>query len=60
MADPTMELHNANGALIASNDNWQTTIIGGIITSNQVQDIQNSGHAPGAQGNRRSSQTATG
>ena len=46
MADPTLELHNANGALIASNDDWQTTIIGGIITSNQVQDIQNSGHAP--------------
>jgi len=43
-----LELHNANGALIASNNNWQTTIIGGIITSNQVQDIQNSGHAPGA------------
>ena len=47
MCDPTLELHNANGALIASNDNWQTTIIGGIITSDQVQDIQNSGHAPG-------------
>jgi Alpha-galactosidase, CBM13 domain len=46
MADPTLELHNATGALIASNNNWQTTIIGGIITSNQVQDIQNSGHAP--------------
>ena len=46
MADPTLELHNANGALIASNNNWQTTIIGGIITSNQVQDIQNSGYAP--------------
>jgi Alpha-galactosidase, CBM13 domain len=47
MADPTMELHNANGALIASNDDWQTTIIGGIITSDQVQDIEDSGHAPG-------------
>src|SRR5206468_4554008 len=47
MADPTLELHDANGALIASNNNWQTTIIGGIITSSQVQDIQNSGHAPG-------------
>jgi hypothetical protein len=46
LADPTLELHNGNGALIASNDNWQTTIIGGIITSDQVQDIQNSGHAP--------------
>ena len=46
MADPTLELHNGNGALIASNNNWQNTIIGGIITSNQVQDIQNSGLAP--------------
>src|SRR2546430_8553679 len=47
LADPTLELHDGNGALIASNDNWQTTIIGGIITHDQVQDIQNSGHAPG-------------
>jgi YVTN family beta-propeller protein len=46
LADPTLELHNATGALIASNDNWQQTIIGGIITSNQVSTIQNSGHAP--------------
>ena len=35
------------GALIASNDNWVTTIIGGIITANQVRDIQASGHALG-------------
>jgi hypothetical protein len=41
-----LELHNGNGALIASNDNWQQTIIGGIITQDQVQSIQNSGHAP--------------
>ena len=46
LADPTLELHNGNGTLIASNNNWQQTIIGGIITQNQVQDIQNSGHAP--------------
>ena len=46
MANPTLELHNAAGELLGSNDNWQTTIIGGIITSNQVSDIQNSGHAP--------------
>jgi len=46
LADPTLELHNENGAVIARNDNWQHTIIGGIITQNQVQDIQNSGHAP--------------
>jgi hypothetical protein len=47
MANPTLELHDGTGALIASNDNWQTTIIGGIITQDQVQDIINSGHAPG-------------
>ena len=38
LADPTLELHNGSGTLIASNDNWQTTIIGGVITSNQVSD----------------------
>lgn len=32
--------------MIATNDNWHTTILGGIITSDQVSDIQNSGHAP--------------
>ena len=46
LTDPTLELHNGAGALIASNDNWQTTVIGGIITRDQVMDIQNSGHAP--------------
>ena len=46
LADPTLELHNASGALIAHNDNWMTTILGGIITRDQVQDIRDSGHAP--------------
>jgi len=45
--NPTLELHDSTGALIASNDNWQHTIIGGIITASQVRDIINSGHAPG-------------
>ncbi len=48
MANPRLELHNGTGALIGGNDNWQTTILGGIITSNQVSDIQNSRHAPTA------------
>ena len=47
LANPTLELHNAAGALIASNNNWATTIIGGIISASQVRDIQASGHAPG-------------
>jgi len=46
LADPTLELHNSAGALIASNNNWQSTIIGGIITSSQVSAIESSGHAP--------------
>jgi hypothetical protein len=47
LQNPTLELHNGPGALIGSNDNWRTTIIGGIITHDQVQEIRNSGLAPG-------------
>src|SRR4029078_3234081 len=46
LANPRLELHNAAGALIGSNDDWQHTIVGGVITHGQVADIQNSGHAP--------------
>jgi hypothetical protein len=46
LANPRLELHNATGGLIGSNDDWQHTIIGGVITRNQVADIQNSGHTP--------------
>jgi hypothetical protein len=47
LANPILELHDDTGALIASNDNWASTIIGGIITSDQRRDIRNSGYAPG-------------
>jgi hypothetical protein len=46
LADPALDLHNSSGALIASNNNWQTTVIGGIINGSQVSAIQSSGHAP--------------
>jgi N-acetylneuraminic acid mutarotase len=46
LSDPTLELHDGTGALIASNDNWQHTIIGGIITGDQVRDIINTRLAP--------------
>jgi hypothetical protein len=46
LADPALELHDSTTALIAGNNNWQTTQIGGIITSSQVAEIQNSGLAP--------------
>jgi len=37
LADPTLELHDGNGTLLASNDNWQDT---------QQAEIQASGFAP--------------
>ena len=46
LADPFLELHNGAGTLIAINNNWQTTLVGGIITGDQVSQIQASGHAP--------------
>ena len=46
LSDPMLELHDNTRAVIARNDDWQTTQIGGVITSNQASDIQNSGLAP--------------
>ena len=37
LADPTLELHDANGSLLASNDNWKST---------QQTEITASGYAP--------------
>src|SRR5678815_5249421 len=47
LSNPILELHDSTGALIASNNSWLNTIIGGIITNDQVRDIRNSGYAPG-------------
>ena len=46
LADPILELHDRTGAVIASNNNWQTTIIGGIIMDDQVMAILNTGLSP--------------
>jgi hypothetical protein len=46
LANPTLELHDGTGAIIARNNDWQTTIIGGIIMNDQVMAILNSGHSP--------------
>jgi hypothetical protein len=45
LGNPQLELHDANST-IATNDDWQTTQLGGVITSDQVAAIQNSGAAP--------------
>jgi len=35
LSDPQLQLRDASGALLASNNDWQTTVLGGIITSDQ-------------------------
>jgi sugar lactone lactonase YvrE len=45
LANPRLELHDTNNT-IGLNDNWQATQIGGVVTSDQVAEIQNSGLAP--------------
>jgi hypothetical protein len=47
LPDPFLELHDSTGATIASNDNWQTTQLGGVITQDQVAAIRASTIAPG-------------
>jgi hypothetical protein len=46
LADPFLELHDATGAIIATNDNWETTEIGGVITANQQAAIRGTTIAP--------------
>jgi hypothetical protein len=46
LADPYLELHDGTGATIATNDNWKTTNLGGVLTSSQVIDIIASTIAP--------------
>jgi len=45
LANPRLELHDSTGTIGMNND-WQTTQIGGVITVDQVAEIQNSGLAP--------------
>jgi hypothetical protein len=46
LQDPYLELHDGTGAIIATNDNWKNTNIGGAITSSQVTDIVGSSIPP--------------
>ena len=57
LTNPTLELHNSAGAVIASKYNWQQTIIGGIITSNQVSEIMALDWRRRAEESRQSSQS---
>jgi hypothetical protein len=45
LANPQLELHDTT-SLIGQNNDWQTTQLGGIITADQVAEIQASQLAP--------------
>jgi hypothetical protein len=45
LADPKLELHDGIG-IIGKNDDWETTQIGGVITSDQSAEIRGCGLAP--------------
>ena len=45
LPNPTLELHDQTN-LIARNDDWETTQIGGVVMADQKEGIQNSGFAP--------------
>ena len=45
LANPQLELHDVT-SLIGQNNDWQTTQIGGLITGDQVAEIQASQLAP--------------
>jgi len=47
LANPILEIYDANNVKIASNNDWKTTQVGGIITSDQSTEIAASGLAPG-------------
>jgi hypothetical protein len=46
LANPTLELHDGTGAVIAANDDWRSTQIGGLLTGDQSGAIQGTGLTP--------------
>jgi hypothetical protein len=48
LPNPTLEIHdsNNNNVIVATNDDWQTTQVGGIITADQTAEINASGVKP--------------
>jgi hypothetical protein len=46
LANPTLEIRDGTNTVIATNDDWRNTQVGGIITSDQEPEIEGSGLAP--------------
>ena len=60
LVNPTLELHDGTGTLIASNDNWRDTIIGGIITGDKGAISATAATLRLTEGNLQSSQISGG
>src|SRR2546421_4028510 len=46
LTNPTLEIHDASSATIATNNDWKITQVGGLITGDQSAEINASGLAP--------------
>jgi uncharacterized delta-60 repeat protein len=46
LPNPILEIHNASDVIVATNDDWKTTQIGGLITGDQFAEINATGAAP--------------
>jgi hypothetical protein len=46
LQNPFLELHDAAGQIVATNDNWRSTNIGGLLASSQLVDLLVSGISP--------------
>ncbi len=46
LADPTLEVHDSKGVLLAANDDWWKTDLGGLIQADQGNDLYFSGLQP--------------
>ncbi|PZR73394.1 MAG: hypothetical protein DLM73_10790 [Chthoniobacterales bacterium] len=46
LANPALDIFDGNQVKVASNDNWRTTQVGGLITGDQFAEINASGLAP--------------
>lgn len=48
LQDPALDLYDSGGSIIASNDNWQNTQVGGAIVTHQATEIFGSTVPPSA------------
>jgi uncharacterized delta-60 repeat protein len=46
LANPTLEIRNSNNAIVATNNDWKTTQVGGLITGDQFAELTASQLAP--------------